>query len=139
MSLPRPIPKNQHVSAQMSRMPRKSTVPEIMLRRELHRRGIRFRLHRKDLPGTPDLVLPAARVAVFVDGCFWHGCPEHGVLPKNNRDWWRDKLETTRRRDRIKDAELLAMGWLPLHFWEHVPTGAVADEVEALWRAHRKC
>lgn len=88
----RPLPKNAMVSDQMSRMPRSSTGPEVALRKALHRMGLRFRLHRRDLPGTPDVALPGARIAIFVDGCFWHGCPEHGCIPKNNAKWWHDKI-----------------------------------------------
>ena len=118
----------------MSRMPRSSTGPEMALRRELFRRGLRYLLHQRSLPGTPDVVLSRARIAVFVDGCFWHGCPEHGTLPKNNREWWRDKLRRNAERDERKDAELRDLGWLPVHFWEHLPPEEMADAVEALWR-----
>ena len=130
----RPTPKSQLVSRQMSRMPRQSTQPEVALRRLLHARGLRFTLHRRDLPGCPDIVLSRARLAVFVDGCFWHGCPEHGVIPKNNHDWWQQKLAGNAERDRRKDAELEAQGWLPLHVWEHLPATDMADIVEATWR-----
>jgi DNA mismatch endonuclease (patch repair protein) len=116
-------------------MPRESTKPEVELRRALHARGLRFTLHRRDLPGRPDIVLSRARVAVFVDGCFWHACPDHGVLPKNNRAWWRRKLQGNIERDRKKDAELVSMDWLPLHLWEHIPVSEMADIVEAVWRA----
>lgn len=121
------------VSALMSRMPVRNTKPEIALRRELHDRGLRFRIHA-DLPGRPDIVFTRAKIAVFVDGCFWHGCPEHGVLPMNNRDWWRDKLAATRNRDERKDAALIALGWLPMHVWEHQKPAAAAELVESLWR-----
>jgi DNA mismatch endonuclease, patch repair protein len=128
-----PIAVNAHVTAQMSRMPRKNTGPELALRRELHARGMRFRLHA-DLPGRPDVVLTRARIAVFVDGCFWHGCPEHGTLPKNNRDWWRDKLEANVARDRRKDDALEVAGWRVVHVWEHEPVDVAADVIESLWR-----
>jgi DNA mismatch endonuclease (patch repair protein) len=114
-------------------MPRSSTGPELALRRELHRRGIRFRLHRRDLPGTPDIVLCRVRVAVFVDGCFWHGCPEHGGIPKNNHKWWAEKLEKNRERDEQKDRELSGLGWLPFHVWEHESVPEAADRIERLW------
>lgn len=130
----RPAPLNRLVSEQMSRMPRADTGPELALRRELHARGLRFRVHDRRLPGTPDVVLTRARLAVFIDGCFWHGCPEHGTLPRNNRDWWAAKLEANAERDRRKDAELTGMGWTPVHFWEHVPVAEMADVVERLWR-----
>lgn len=110
-------------------MPRSSTGPELALRRELHRRGMRFTVNRRDLPGTPDVVFSRVRLAVFVDGCFWHGCPEHGVLPKNNRDWWRAKLDGNRARDVAKDRQLEEQGWCALHLWEHVPVGEMADLV----------
>ena len=129
-----PAPLNGVVSSQMSRMPRSSTKPELALRRALHAHGVRFRLHRRDLPGTPDIVLPGARIAVFVDGCFWHGCTEHGTLPKNNRSWWAAKLAANRERDRRKDAELAALGWASVHFWEHTPVNEMVEVVVALRR-----
>jgi DNA mismatch endonuclease (patch repair protein) len=100
-------------------MPTRNSGPELKLRSCIHRLGLRFGLHATDLPGRPDLVFRAAKVAVFVDGCFWHGCPEHGILPKNNRHWWRLKLLATRRRDRAKDRQLKVLGWLSIHVWEH--------------------
>lgn len=131
----RPAPKNETVSAQMRRMPRSSTKPEVALRRALHARGLRFHVHRRDLPGTPDIVLSRARIAVFVDGCFWHGCGEHGVLPKNNREWWAAKLAANAERDSRKDAELQKLGWLPMHLWEHMPVDDMTDVVVAAWRS----
>ena len=118
----------------MSRMPRTSTGPELELRRALHGAGLRFRVNVKGLPGTPDVVFSRARVAVFVDGCFWHGCSEHGVLPKNNAEWWRGKLSGNRERDRRKDEALIELGWEPVHFWEHEPVDAMVDEIVSLWR-----
>jgi DNA mismatch endonuclease (patch repair protein) len=87
-----------------------------------------------DLPGRPDIVFSRARLAVFVDGCFWHACPEHGTLPKNNRDWWKAKLDGNVVRDLRNDQRLLALDWLPFHIWEHTPATDGADRVEALWR-----
>src|SRR5262245_26407929 len=107
------------VSEQMKRMPRADSRPELELRREVHRRRMRFAVNRRDLPGTPDIVFTRARIAVFVDGCFWHMCPEHRSIPTNNRDWWLAKLEANVERDRRKDEALKELGWLPLHFWEH--------------------
>jgi DNA mismatch endonuclease, patch repair protein len=129
-----PRPLSALVTAQMKRMPRSDTEPELALRRELHRRGLRFRVGVTELPGRPDIVFSRARLVVFVDGCFWHACPEHGTLPKNNRDWWRAKLDGNVARDRRKDERLVELGWLPLHIWEHTPTAAGADRVELLWR-----
>jgi DNA mismatch endonuclease (patch repair protein) len=132
-----PVPLNTTVSAQMQRMPRSSTGPEIMIRRELHSRGLRFRVNHPLLPGRPDVAFTAARVAVFVDGCFWHSCPDHGLLPKNNRDWWRNKLERNVERDREKDAQLEEMGWTVVHVWEHEGPLEAADAIEQLWRSIR--
>lgn len=129
----RPMPKSELVSQQMSRMPRQNTKPELLLRRELHARGLRFRVHTP-LPGRPDLAFTRAKIAVFVDGCFWHGCSEHGTLPKNNREWWRAKIEGNIQRDRVKDEALGLLGWDVLHVWEHEDPGVAADRVEDLWR-----
>ena len=76
-------------------------------------------------------------MAVFVDGCFWHACPDHGVLPKNNRDWWRDKLTATLNATE-KDAQLESMGWVVVHVWEHEDPIEAADAIEKLWRSRRR-
>lgn len=115
-------------------MPRRDTKPEVSLRRELHHRGLRFRVACGTLPGTPDIVLTRAKVAVFVDGCFWHGCPEHYTAPKNNASWWATKMDANRARDRRVDEELAALGWLALHVWEHEPISSAAGRIETLWR-----
>lgn len=108
----------------------------MQLRRELHARGLRYRVEASVVPGlrrTADLLFPGPRVAVFVDGCFWHMCPEHGNTPKANRDWWRAKLERNVERDRDTDAQLREAGWEVIRIWEHElrsnVTG-VADHVE---------
>lgn len=129
----RPPPKNELVAAQMSRMPRESTTPEILFRRALHAAGFRFRIHRRDLPGRPDVVLPRAKLAIFIDGCYWHACEIHGTLPKNNREWWRAKFEENRKRDRRKDEALRALGWTPVHFWEHEAVEHMVEVVHGLW------
>ena len=129
-----PVPKNAMVSAQMRRMPRSSTQLELSLRRALHANGLRFTVNRRDLPGTPDVVLSRAKLAVFVDGCFWHGCTEHGVVPKNNARWWTLKLAGNADRDRRKDEELRQLGWAPVHFWEHESVDEMVDVVLDLWR-----
>ncbi len=133
----RPPALNAAVSAQMSRMPRASTVPELAVRRELHRRGLRFRVNLRDLPGRPDVALTRARIAVFIDGCFWHMCPDHCVLPKNNGEWWQQKLRANVARDRRTDARVTELGWLPVHAWEHDEVGVVADLIEQLWSQRR--
>jgi DNA mismatch endonuclease, patch repair protein len=132
-----PVPLNATVSAQMQRMPRSSSGPEMLIRRELHSRGLRFRVNHPRLPGRPDIAFTAAQVAVFIDGCFWHSCPDHSVLPRNNRDWWRSKLERNVERDREKDAQLEKLGWTVLHVWEHEEPLEAADSIEQLWRSLR--
>jgi DNA mismatch endonuclease (patch repair protein) len=83
----RPSPLSNAVSSEMQKMRRSSTGPELLIRRELHRRRLRFRVNFPLLPGRPDIAFTSAQIAVFVDGCFWHACPDHGVMPKNNREW----------------------------------------------------
>lgn len=119
----------------MSRQRTRDTGPEIALRKALHARGVRFRLHRRDLPGRPDLVLPRLRLAVFVDGCFWHACPDHGVRPRANGAWWAAKLEANVTRDHHNDARLRERGWEPVHIWEHEDAEAAADALAARWLA----
>jgi DNA mismatch endonuclease (patch repair protein) len=102
------------------------------VRRSLHRLGLRFRLHDATLPGRPDVVLRGARVAVFVDGCFWHGCEEHGVLPTANAEFWREKITQNRVRDRRADQALEALGWTAVHIWEHDDPDIAARRVAAL-------
>src|SRR4051812_22101064 len=101
-----PASSSPAVSARMSRQRRRDTAPEIALRRLLHARGLRFRVDAKPLAGLrrrADIVFTRARVAVFVDGCFWHGCPVHGTLPVANRQWWAAKLDANAARDRNTD------------------------------------
>jgi DNA mismatch endonuclease (patch repair protein) len=104
----------------MSRVPSQGTVPEMRVRRALHRLGFRFRLHRRDLPGSPDLVLPKHRVVVFVHGCFWHqhpGCKK-ATVPKQNRKFWIAKLARNCQRDQEVEAALIALGWRVITVWE---------------------
>lgn len=128
-------PPSEQVRARMSAQRRSDTAPELALRHALHRLGLRYRLHRRDLPGTPDIVFVTTRVAVFVDGCFWHGCPQHAVSPKANADWWDAKLRRNRERDREKDAGLEELGWLAVHVWEHENMAEAALDIEALVRS----
>jgi DNA mismatch endonuclease, patch repair protein len=103
----------------MQQVKGKDTKPELTVRSLLHRMGYRFRLHRKDLPGTPDLVFPGRRVALFVHGCFWHG---HGCrigrLPKSRLDYWAPKIDANRARDARKQAALAAAGWRVAVVWQ---------------------
>lgn len=117
----------------MARQRTRDTSPELALRRALHRRGVRYRLHRGDLPGRPDLVLVRIRLAVFVDGCFWHACPAHGTRPRANAQWWATKLAATTERDRRNDNQLFEQGWEVRHVWEHEDPEAVADDIRCQW------
>ena len=130
----RPEPSSPVVSEQMRRMPVKDSRGEVLLRTELHALGLRFRKHLRGLPGTPDVAFTRARIAVFLDGCFWHGCPNHGVLPKANRAWWKAKLDGNKQRDRRKDEALRELGWLPVHVWEHEDPREAAARIRQLWR-----
>lgn len=98
----------------------KNTTPELTVRRLIHRMGYRFRLHRKDLPGSPDLVFPSRRVAIFVHGCFWHGhdCPRGARSPKTNGEYWTAKIERNRQRDEEAIRALSDIGWRSCVIWE---------------------
>ncbi len=105
----------------MSRIKNKDTRPELMVRKYLHARGFRYRLHNKKLPGSPDLVLKKYRSVIFVHGCFWHGhkhCKTGIRLPKTRTEWWKEKIAKNRRRDIKKAAELLNLGWNVITIWE---------------------
>lgn len=97
----------------------KDTKPELEVRRFLHSQGFRFRLHRKDLPGKPDIVLPKHRAVIFVHGCFWHlhGC-KNTVIPKTRMEWWKTKLEGNRARDEKSRLRLNELGWRVIIVWE---------------------
>ena len=129
-----PVALNEKVSEQMSRMPRKDSKPELALRRELYKLGLRYRIHVKKLPGTPDIVFQKAKMVVFVDGCFWHSCPRHGKTPKSNHEWWKKKFEENTKRDKRNDFELESMGWLPIHIWEHEDPIESAHTIREVWK-----
>ncbi|MFW3171155.1 very short patch repair endonuclease [Geodermatophilus sp. CPCC 206100] len=126
-------PSSPATRARMQTQRRRDTRPELALRQELHRRGRRFFVDRAPLRGVrrrADLVFPRHRLAVFVDGCFWHACPEHGRVPRSNVDWWRKKLAGNAARDRDTDEQLAAEGWRVVRVWEHEPLDAAAGRVE---------
>lgn len=114
----------------------RDTGPEIALRRELHRRGLRFRVHHTPVPSLrcrPDIVFTRQRLAVFVDGCFWHRCPEHAASPSRNGAYWEAKFQHNADRDRRHDRALAAVGWAVVRIWEHEAIGdAVAQVMSAL-------
>ena len=122
-------------SETMARVKGKNTKPEVALRRALHSRGFRFRLHRADLPGRPDLTLRRWNAVIFVDGCFWHGhagCPNFR-MPKSNVDFWRAKITRNIERDGCSRAALAAAGWRVLTVWECATRGGSTTEREALY------
>jgi DNA mismatch endonuclease, patch repair protein len=122
----------------MSRTMQRDNSRELSLRSELHRRGLRFRLHRKLNEGsrrTVDIAFPSQKVAVFLDGCFWHGCSKHGTWPKNNADWWRAKIEANVARDRDTNTQLKKAGWAVVRVWEHDDIVEAANRVERTIRA----
>lgn len=113
----------------------RDTKPEILIRRLVHAAGLRYRVAARPLPDlrrTADMVFRSAKVAVFIDGCYWHGCPEHYVPPKTNSGYWSEKVLRNVRRDRDTDQKLEEAGWLVLRFWEHEPSGACAREIAAV-------
>jgi DNA mismatch endonuclease (patch repair protein) len=118
----------------------KGTRAEIDLRSALHARGLRYRLHvplLKKPRRIADIVFSRAKVAVFVDGCFWHGCPEHASWPKSNADFWREKIETNRSRDADTDQRLHALGWETVRIWEHEDASQAASRIAELVDARR--
>ena len=119
-------------SARMSKQRSKDTEPELALRRVLHAMGLRFFVHRRplrELRRTADIVFPRAKVAVFVDGCFWHGCEEHGNVPTVNGWYWRDKIVRNRERDADTDQVLGQRGWRAVRVWEHEDVDTAAARV----------
>ncbi|MFF1459815.1 very short patch repair endonuclease [Streptomyces sp. NPDC058330] len=125
-------PSSPSVSARMSRQARRDTAPEVAVRKLLHASGYRYRLNER-VPHMPrrtiDIAFTRAKVAVFLDGCFWHGCPDHATQPKSNAEWWRQKLDKNMARDAETTAHLVAEGWAVLRFWEHQSPAQVAEVV----------
>ncbi|MFB6771842.1 very short patch repair endonuclease [Streptomyces sp. NPDC056337] len=119
----------------MSKQKNRDTEVELALRRALHAAGLRYRVHRRPLRGVrreADLLFGPSKVAVFVDGCFWHGCPTHATWPKNNAEFWREKIEGNRRRDRDTDERLASAGWYAVRVWEHEDPLEAAERVRGI-------
>lgn len=136
-----PAASSAVVQRRMQQQRRRDTRPELLLRRSLHAAGLRYRLERPVIAGLrrrADIVFGPAKVAVYVDGCFWHMCPQHATAPKANADWWRDKLERNRDRDRDTDSQLVEQGWLPVRVWEHEDMHEAAARIVAIVRARRE-
>lgn len=125
------------MGARYAALARKDTGPEVRLRKELHRRGMRYRVDYR-VPGLPrrrvDIAFTRARLVVLVDGCFWHHCPEHGVLPTTNQEWWRWKFDVNRTRDEDTDRRLAELGWPVIRVWEHEDVTEAADRIELALR-----
>lgn len=113
---------------------RRDTGPELAIRSLLHRAGLRYRVDFRVGTGRsaprPDIAFPRQHIAVFIDGCFWHQCPEHATMPASNRDFWEAKLQRNVERDRENDAALADLGWTVLRFWEHDEPQDVAARIE---------
>ncbi|MEU6872309.1 very short patch repair endonuclease [Streptomyces sp. NPDC046751] len=110
----------------------RDTKPERLIRRLVHAQGLRYRVGAKPLPDlrrTADMVFRPTKVAVFIDGCYWHGCPEHYVPPKTNPGYWSDKVARNMARDRDTNQQLTDAGWTVLRFWEHESPGECADQI----------
>ncbi|MEJ5946566.1 very short patch repair endonuclease [Pseudokineococcus basanitobsidens] len=130
-----PAASTPGVRSRMQSQKARDTAPELAVRRLLHADGLRYRVDRAPLPGLrrrADVIFGPARVAVYIDGCFWHGCPEHGTRPRTNSDWWLRKLDANRARDADTDRRLTEAGWAVLRAWEHEDPRSVADRVGAL-------
>ncbi|MBB3571131.1 very short patch repair endonuclease [Rhizobium sp. BK491] len=130
-------PSSHEASLRMARVRQKGTDVELSLRKELHARGLRYRLQVPLLTKprrVADIVFPRAKLAVFVDGCFWHGCPEHASWPKSNAQFWCDKIETNRARDADTDRRLSASGWRVIRVWAHERPGEAAERIESVVR-----
>lgn len=120
------------VSERMKRQRTKDTALEIAVRQILHRGGLRYRVHYP-IPGLPrrsmDIAFPGRKIAVFIDGCFWHGCTIHRNIPAKNRGAWELKINTNRERDRHSEQHLITAGWTVMRFWEHVAAPEIAAQI----------
>lgn len=123
-------PSSAEASRRMAKIRQKGTDAEVALRRELYRIGLRYRIDYEVLKKprrVADIAFPGRKIAIFVDGCFWHGCPEHASWPKRNAEFWRQKIKTNQLRDADTNERLRSLGWTVLRFWSHEsPTDAAA-------------
>lgn len=121
----------------MSRVKGKNTGPEIKLRKALWATGLRYRLEYK-LFGKPDLVFVSAKIAVFIDGCFWHGCPVHGEYPQTNKTFWAEKIRKNTQRDQLVNTKLAELGWTVVRYWEHEIKHDIVSCVEQITTVKKK-
>ncbi|WP_175983514.1 very short patch repair endonuclease [Burkholderia vietnamiensis] len=120
--MPKIPSSSPEVSRRMAKVRQKGTDAEVALRREMYRIGLRYRVNYEVLKKprrVADIAFPGRKIAIFVDGCFWHGCPEHATWPKRNTELWRQKIETNRLRDADTNERLRSIGWTVLRFWSH--------------------
>lgn len=134
-------PSRPEVSRRMKRVRQRNTSAELAIRRELHARGLRYRIQVLVLTKprrVADIAFGGLRVAVFVDGCFWHGCPWHATWPKRNAEFWRAKILANQQRDRDTDKRLRAEGWRVIRAWAHEPATRVAAKVATVVEKRRE-
>lgn len=127
-----PEPRDEITRRRMQQQRRRDTTPELEVRRALHALGYRFRVNfrmESSLRTQGDIVFTRHRLVVFVDGCFWHACPEHATAPKTNAEWWQEKLAANVARDRRVDRELSALGWTVRRIWEHEPVQVAVERI----------
>jgi len=136
---------NEQTRKSMQANRSRDTGPELAVRQLLHMRGMRYRGDMRpdsSIRRKADIVFTRIKVAVFIDGCFWHGCPEHGTMPGRNSEWWRWKIARNQARDRDTDEKLNALGWTVIHIWEHEDSddaaGLVAHAVTAATKDHQR-
>ena len=138
----RPVTSSVDASRRMAKVRQKGTGAEVALRREMYRIGLRYRVGYKVLKKprrVADMAFPGRRIAVFVDGCFWHGCPEHDTWPKRNAEFWQQKIEANRQRDADTNSRLQAVGWTALRFWSYEsPAQATATIARSVAKADTK-
>lgn len=143
---PHPGPANEVIARTLSGVGHADTRPELALRRILHARGLRYRVNHP-VPTRPrrsiDIAFTRAKVAIFIDGCFWHGCPDHCRTPKSNREWWENKIATNQERDKDTTTILRTEGWQVLRFWEHEPpqdaAATVLAAIQPIPQARARC
>lgn len=137
-----PFASSDAIRRKMSGQRQRDTTPELALRKALYGAGLRYRIHRAPINGlrrSADLVFAATRVAVFVDGCFWHGCPVHGRRRHETNAWyWPEKINRNQRRDQDTNERFTAAGWLAIRVWEHEDTAVAAERVRAAIETRKK-
>lgn len=132
-----PPPSSEAARNRMEAARQRDTAAELALRSELHKRGLRYRVNvrpLKDIQRRADVVFRNVKVAVFVDGCFWHGCPIHGTWPKANSEFWRKKIERNKERDRETDKHLEQADWLVVRVWEHEDPVKISEKIRRIVR-----